>query len=128
MPRHYTETEKLGTMLMALELGVAETVKQTDTPRPTIYSWFRESGGIPAVHAFLDETVFSAKAQAISAVYDAIRRSADGDGLTAEMVEAVSKLATERTESLQAVAAAQAKSELHLHIGEDEIIVPREDD
>lgn len=129
--RSYTETEKIGTMLLALEQGVAATVEQTSVPRPTIYEWFRSSGGLPAVRTFLDETVFSAKAKAMSAVYDAIRRSAEGDKLGPEMVDALSKLVVERAD-LRAQAAAQAGAQATLQVviqGTGETIeVPREQD
>jgi hypothetical protein len=125
--RSYTETEKIGTMLLALEQGVAATVEQTAIPRPTIYEWFRSSGGLPAVRTFLEETVFSAKSKAMCAVYDAIRRSADGDSLSAEMVEALGKLVVDRAE---AKAAAQAGAQATLQVviqGTGEVIeVPRD--
>lgn len=67
--RSYTETERIGTMLLAIEHGVPHAAKETTTPESTIYSWLQDAGGIAQVRRFIEESELTARAQAKQALY-----------------------------------------------------------
>ena len=131
MTRSYTETEKLGTMLMALEHGVPVAVEQRNVPERTIYQWFEQAGGLTEIRKVSDEARIHAIAEAGRALCVEVTKRVgklSDDDLMITYRKLLEAEATPSGAGIQAGAQAAAKSELHLHIGEDEIIVPREDE
>ena len=84
--QNYTEAERMSTMLLALQVGVAKAADATDTPTTTIYSWFQDAGGVAKVRAVSSETVMHAQQRASTAVYEAIRLKAEAGEMTADQL------------------------------------------
>ncbi len=126
--RTYTETEKIGTMLLALRHGVAEAVNAVGVPERTVYQWFEDSGGIAAVRKFADNASGFTIATAAQAVAMEVQRRAEAGNLPAdELLETYrALLPKEAPLSATTQAGAQANAAIHLHIGEEELILPAE--
>lgn len=130
--RSYSETEKIGTMLMALNEGVPVAAQRTETPMPTIYEWFNEGGGILKVRSFLESAMLNAGFAAKRAVYDEVVKRAPQAQDTEVFVtfrEMMREAAGQGPAAAQA--GAQAAATLQVVIqgkdGEPEVIeVPRE--
>lgn len=125
--RSYTETEKIGTMLLALEQGGPIAEQKTGVPHTTIYSWFKEAGGIDIIRQYAEarsgHSVLSAKAAIAN---EMIRRvEALGDEQLAGIFREMLK---EAAPQLAAAAQAGAQATLQVVIqGTGEVIeVPRD--
>ncbi len=75
---HYTDTERLGLMFLALRDGVPETCQRTGIPATTLHTWFQRFSGdtLGAVRAFLNEETEGDYLRAIRAFYaEGIKRA-----------------------------------------------------
>ena len=130
--KDYSETEKIGTMLIALAEGVAVAARKTDTSSSTIYHWFEESGGIGNIRAFTEAATQDALLTANRAVYEAVAKRvgdlSDTDLMTTfrKMIEVEAAGRGESGPAAVAQAGATAIGELHVHVDGEEIVVARE--
>jgi hypothetical protein len=132
--RSYTETEKIGTMLLALRDGVVKAGEQTETPTLTIYQWFRDAdpGGIEAIRRFTDAATDNALLDAKRALFVEVARRCDAGEMDQAqlMVTFRSMIEEETKQAVAPLAAAQAGAQATLQVviqGTGETIeVPRE--
>jgi hypothetical protein len=98
--RTYTETERIGLMVMAVEHGIPHAAKAGNMAESTIYSWLQKAGGIAQVRSFVEETEFASKLAAKSAVYRQVIKGCE----TGELIPLVA------LESFTRIVEAEAKS------------------
>lgn len=128
--RTYTETEKIGTMLLALEQGVPHAAKVTNTPEPTLYQWFQSAGGLSEIRSFAELSVLHSKMGALKAVYDGVGKAVEEGVAGEKLLEVFAKLVEDGKALPAAAAQAGAQATLQVVIqakeGEPEVIeVPR---
>ncbi len=113
-------------MLLALREGVVVAAEKTETPEPTIYTWFQQAGGLAEVRSFVEAASAVTLSRAEQAVYEEVERRLRGGKMPdTELMTTFRRLVEARLvpatgEGAQAGAAAQAvvKTEIHLHFDE----------
>ena len=75
----YSESQKLGAMLLGLEQNVTAAAESTGINRTTIYRWYEESGGLQQIKTVSAAQVHHASAVASVAVAQRVKANADSD-------------------------------------------------
>ncbi len=65
--KSYSSAERMGIMMLAVQEGVPHTAEKFKMPERTIYSWFREEGGIAEVRAYVESKASASFMRAIDA-------------------------------------------------------------
>lgn len=130
--RSYTEIEKIGTMLLALQEGVHVAAERGGMPEKTVYTWFYHAGGLKQIREFSLEATGEAILRAKRAFFDEVQRVLGDKQVTpAQLIESfVQVLGQEAEANTPQAAAAQAGAQATLQVviqGTGEVIeVPRE--
>lgn len=118
--RHYTDTERLGLMFMALRDGTKAVEEREHVPATTIRSWFEASGGgIIEVRRWLEEQTEGDYLRAERAIYDEVIRRTKGMDRKDLMVtfrKFIEARALPPPPLALAGAQAVAKTEVHVHL------------
>lgn len=70
--RTYTETERVGVMLMALKDGAYQVAEDLGIPVRTIYAWFDDAGGLAQIRTFVNEAETQSMSNARRAICEEI--------------------------------------------------------
>lgn len=87
IPRH----ARLGIMFMALQEGVTPIAKRFEIPESTLYTWFREEGGIQEIREYVAETASVALQRLVQVTCDELQ-SRMLDAPTPELFETFRKM------------------------------------
>ena len=116
--RHYTETERLGLMFLAVQHGEAWVEREHKVPAPTLSTWLSKWGGLEAARSWQEQATRGDYLLVVRAFYDeALKRM----GLLSnkQIVATVHRLIEAQATSASGanvvgVAAAQAISEVRV--------------
>lgn len=80
----YTETQILGTLLIAIREGVPTAARVTKVPQRTIYNWFDERGGLAEIRNYVNIRADHALSAASEAIANEVLRRAEGGKIADE--------------------------------------------
>jgi hypothetical protein len=72
--RPWSETEKLGALVIAVREGVPEASRRLKVPQTTLYTWLQAAGGVGEVRRLASMRAEEALSVAERAVYDEVAR------------------------------------------------------
>lgn len=114
--KQWSETEKLGAIVIAVRDGVQDAARRLGVPDRTIYCWLQDAGGIAEVRALANIRAEEGLSMAERAVYDAVaKRLAKNQIGDEDLLRTFRALIEARTEQAPQQAQAAAQANVHVH-------------